>query len=237
MARVNGFVWPAIKSDSYLYSGDGGQGPNHTNPKLAMGSLLAIPPSVFSGLSFTTGAGLILATCLMNYGAYLTNDTKRSVRAICTEVSNVGDVAGTINSPGEFQTKWGFAFAPGGVGTTPWAIDCDTIFAALHVVTNVTAASYANGTWTAAGGGTPLVPLAPALGGSALDPFCTATATASEQFTTLTTNPNTGFNPALQFAAFSSEVLNVTASYPITIGPTIACGSAALPATTSMTGN
>lgn len=233
----NGFVWPATKSDGYVYSGDNGQGPNHNNPKLATGSLLAIPPSVFSGLSFNTGAGLILATCLMNYGAYLSNDTKQSVRAICTEVSAVGDVAGTINSPGEFRTAWGFAFNPGGVGNTPWAVDCDTIFAALHVVTNVTAANYANGTWTAAGGGTPLVPLAPALGGSALAPVWTSQSTASEHFVPNASSQIVAWNPSLLFAGISSEVFNVTPVYPITIGPTVSCGTASLPATTLMGGN
>ena len=245
---VNGFVWPALKADSYNYNGDAGQGPNLTNPFLAAGALLAIRPADLAGMTFNTGVGgpgQILATALCHYGGYLTNDTKRSVRALCTEVSSVGDVAGTINAPGEFQTKWGYAFSPGGVSTSAWTKDCDMIFSKLYVVTNNThtqyntnVSNYATGNpslYTGAGGGAPLVPFsAPLGGGSADNPVWSNQATASEIFAPSTSSQNPHYNPSLQFAALSSEIFDVTLTSPVLIGPTIACGTASLVAATPM---
>jgi hypothetical protein len=246
---INGFTFPATKADGYSYdTGDGGQGPNITNPFLCAGALLAVRPADLAAMTFATGTsgpGKILATALCHYGGYLTNDTKRSVRALCTEVSIAGDVAGTINAPGEFQTKWGYAFAPGGVSSTPWTIDCDMIFSKLYVVTNNTQGQYNTNVlnyntgnpanYTGAGGGAPLVPFSAAPGsGNSDTPVWSNVAISSEIFTPASTSQNPHYNPLLTFAAVTSEVFNVTASSPTHIGPTIACGTASLTATTPM---
>ena len=89
----------------------------------------------------------------------------------------------------------------------------------------------------AGGGGAPLVSFAPNLGGSALAPFWSDTATSNEHWVPSSSHPITGFNPALQFAALSSEVFEITAQYPVSIGPTIACGTQSLAAATPMRAN
>jgi hypothetical protein len=245
---VNGWKWPATKADSYNYNGDAGQGPNLTNPNLCVGALLALKLADFNSIVFQTGVGgpgEILAIAFVYFGGYLTNDTKRSARALCTEVSSVGDVAGTIDAPGEFQNAWGYAFAPGGVSSSAWAKDCDAIFSKLSVVTNNTLsqyntnlANYATGNpslYTGAGGGMPIRPfLAPLGGGSNNNPVWSDTSVATEIFSPSSSSQNPVFSPSLQFAAFSSEIFDVAVSQPTHIGPTIACGTASLTATTPM---
>lgn len=235
----NGFVWPAYRKDGYVYS------PGGTNPKLAPGALLAIPPSVFSGMSFNTVPGEILATAFMNYGGYVVNDTARSVNAICTEWGPRGYVAEPLGTPGEFQNTWGFPFTSTLSGA--WALDCAAIFAALHLVTSNTLAqyntnisNYATGNsalYTGAGGGAPLVTMAPNLGGSALAPVWANQSTGSEHFTPNASTQISTWNPSLLFAGIGSEEFNVTPVYPVTIGATVACGTSSLPATTLMSGN
>jgi protocatechuate 3,4-dioxygenase beta subunit len=153
------FVWPATRCDTYGPTSYGG-----TNPDLAMGALLALPPTLDLNSLGLDPAGMILAKAFQNYGAYIANDADRSVNNIVTELSPSGSVAGVYDAtgklvaPGQFQTDWGVPFDTVGVnGTDAWSHDIETIFANLQIVTN-----NADGGWTA-GGGTPLAPFAPPL--------------------------------------------------------------------------
>jgi hypothetical protein len=141
------FRWPAVHCDKYGPTGYGG-----THSALTMGALLAIPESVpLSTLKLQSAAGAHLAWTLQNYGAYVVNDSFRSVFTICTE-------QGDANTVNQFQSNWGLAFAtPDASGSTPWAHDLQTIISNLAVVTN-------NSTTSIGGGGTPLQPLAPPIG-------------------------------------------------------------------------
>ncbi len=151
-------VWPATKCDTYGPTGYGG-----TNSNLAMGALLALPPTLNLTSLGLDPAGLILAKAFQDFGAYIANDADRSVNNIVTELSPSGSVAGVYDAsgnlvaPGQFQTDWGVPFDTVGVnGTDAWSHDIETIFANLQIVTN-----NAPG-WTS-GGGTPLAPFAPPL--------------------------------------------------------------------------
>ena len=117
-----------------------------------MGSLLAIPTSVnINALGLQTAPARMLAWTLQNYGAYVADNTARSVFSIETEDSPSGSV---VN---QFQQTWGYAFqAPAGSGT-PWSHDINLILANLSVVAN-------NGPASIGGGGSPLQPLAPPIG-------------------------------------------------------------------------
>ncbi len=142
-----GFVWPAVRHDSCAPGCYGG-----TVSALEMGSLLAIPTSVNIGaLGLQTAPGRMLAWTLQNYGAYVADNTARSVFSIETEDGPNGAV---VN---QFQQTWGYPFqAPAGNGT-PWSHDINVIIANLAVVAN-------NGPLSIGGGGLPLQPLAPPIG-------------------------------------------------------------------------
>jgi hypothetical protein len=142
-----GFRWPAIRHDSCAPGCYGG-----SVPALEMGSLLAIPSSVnLTSLGLQTAPGRMLAWTLQNYGAYIADNTARSVFSIETESGPAGSVAT------QFQQTWGYPFqAPAGSGT-PWSHDINLILAHLAVVAN-------NSPATIGGGGAPLQPLAPPIG-------------------------------------------------------------------------
>ena len=142
-----GFRWPAIRHDSCAPGCYGG-----SVPALEMGSLLAIPAGVnITALGLETAPGRMLAWTLQNYGAYVADNTARSVFSIETEDGPNGAV---VN---QFQQTWGYPFqAPAGSGT-PWSHDINVILANLAVVAN-------NGPASIGGGGTPLQPLAPPIG-------------------------------------------------------------------------
>jgi hypothetical protein len=142
-----GFRWPAIRHDGCAPGCYGG-----SVPAMEMGSLLAIPAGVdINALGLETAPGRMLAWTLQNYGAYVADNTARSVFSIETEYSPSGDVAT------QFQQNWGYAFqAPAGSGT-PWSHDINVILANLNVVAN-------NGPTSIGGGGAPLQPLAPPIG-------------------------------------------------------------------------
>ena len=142
-----GFVWPAVRHDSCAPGCYGG-----TVRALEMGSLLAIPTSVnIDALGLETAPGRMLAWTLQNYGAYVADNTARSVFSIETEDGPDGSVVS------QFQQTWGYPFqAPAGDGT-PWSHDINVIIANLAVVAN-------NGPLSVGGGGTPLQPLAPPIG-------------------------------------------------------------------------
>ncbi|MGA7988531.1 MAG: hypothetical protein WCB51_09060 [Candidatus Dormiibacterota bacterium] len=142
-----GYRWPAVRHDGCAPGCYGG-----SVPAMEMGSLLAIPASVnINALGLETTPGRMLAWTLQNYGAYVADDSARSVFSIETEYSPSGSVAT------QFQQTWGFPFqAPAGSGT-PWSHDINVILANLNVVAN-------NGPASIGGGGTPLQPLAPPIG-------------------------------------------------------------------------
>ncbi len=76
-----GFRWPAIRHNSCAPGCYGG-----SVPALEMGSLLAIPTSVdINALGLETAPGRMLAWTLQNYGAYVADNTARSVFSIETE--------------------------------------------------------------------------------------------------------------------------------------------------------
>ena len=141
-----GFRWPAIRHDGCAPGCYGG-----SVPAMEMGSLLAIPAGVDINALGLSPAGLELAWTLQNYGAYVADNTARSVFSIETEYSPSGNVAT------QFQQDWGYAFqAPAGSGT-PWSHDINVILANLDVVAN-------NAPTSIGGGGAPLQPLAPPIG-------------------------------------------------------------------------
>ena len=144
---VPGFRWPAVHADSCAPGCYGG-----TLPAMAMGALLALPANLnLTSLGLQTTPGRMLAWTLQNYGAYITNDTTRSVFSITTEDGPSGTMIG------QFQQAWGFPFeAPAG-NATPWSHDINVILANLAVVVN-------NGPASIGGGGTPRQPLAPRIG-------------------------------------------------------------------------
>jgi hypothetical protein len=151
-AGGNQFRWPATKQDGYPYTG--------ASTTMVPGVLVALLPS-FNVAGLLTAPGRAIATCLMNYGMYGVNDTKRSVFSFTTELSPDGDVTT------EFAAAWGFAFeTASNVDATPWAQDLRAILAAAQIVSNNTLANYtlSQSTGSGAGGGTPRVPLAPPFG-------------------------------------------------------------------------
>ena len=117
-----------------------------------MGSLLAIHKDInldANGLGLETEPAKILARTLQDYGGYIVDDAAWDVYAIATEHGPDGVVAD------EFEAKWGFKFHEPNKNT-PWARDMDRIFTNLYVINN-------NSPNAVGGGGTPRVPLAPAL--------------------------------------------------------------------------
>jgi protocatechuate 3,4-dioxygenase beta subunit len=146
------YRWPATKCDTYGPGGGTHPAYGGSNPALTVGALLALPQTLnLNSLNLQTVPGMMLATALQNYGAYIANDAARSVNNIVTELSPSGSVLD------EFQAAWGFPFETTGAGgTDPWSQDIATIFANLEIVNN-------NGPNAIGGGGKPLHPLAPPL--------------------------------------------------------------------------
>ncbi len=129
-----GYRWPAVRADGYAAQ------PNHPCsyggqvPEVEMGALLALKPD-FDLDRLHTEPARILARALMNYGAYVVDDTCWDVFAITTEWSPRGRVVE------EFQSVWGWSFETSRVSTCKeadaecrWAKDIAEILTALHVV-------------------------------------------------------------------------------------------------------
>ena len=89
------WVPPASRCDIYGPTSYGG-----TNPSLAMGALLALPPTLDLDSLGLDAPGLILAKAFQDYGAYIANDASRSVNNIVTELSPSGSVAGVYDANG-----------------------------------------------------------------------------------------------------------------------------------------
>jgi hypothetical protein len=87
-ADLPGFRWPADRSDAEaakLYKGQ--------NPKLVMGTLLAIPPDVTpDALALKTEVGLKIFHALQDYGAYVADDSGWDATDLCVERSVPGEV-------------------------------------------------------------------------------------------------------------------------------------------------
>ena len=138
-----GFRWPADLADDYAASQYHG-----TNPALTEGSLLAIPLSVsVASLGLATDAGRKIAQALQDYGGYIVDDTAWNDFAFCTEINPNSSVRA------QFFADYNYQIDAGG---TPFFADMNTIFTVLEVVNN-------NGPSSIGGGGTPRVPLAPAV--------------------------------------------------------------------------
>lgn len=135
-----GYRWPADRADSYA-----AQNYKGTNPKLVMGSLLAIAPSVTeASLGLQTPAGRKLFHALQNYGGYVVDDSAGDSHALSVE-------KGVLE---EFRAAFGYEF----YGTSgAFYEDFMKIFKALNTVDN-------NGPTNVGGGGTPRVSLAPPIG-------------------------------------------------------------------------
>lgn len=135
-----GYRWPADRADSYA-----AQNYKGTNPKLVMGSLLAIPPEVTaSSLGLQTKAGRRIFRALQDYGGYVVDDSAGDAHYLSVE-------KGVLD---EFRATYGYDFY-GTSGT--FYDDFMKIFKALQIVEN-------NGSQNVGGGGTPRVPLAPPIG-------------------------------------------------------------------------
>lgn len=135
-----GYRWPADRADSYA-----AQNYKGTNPKLVMGSLLAIPPNVIeTSLGLQTPAGRKLFYALQNYGGYVVDDSAGGSYDLSME-------KGALE---EFRATFGYEF----YGTSgAFYEDVMKIFKQLNTVDN-------NGQNSVGGGGTPRVSLAPPIG-------------------------------------------------------------------------
>jgi len=142
------YVWPATGSDSGSNRAPGGlyQG---RNPHVVPGALLAIPSAQADSVTTTTVIGAKIKQAMVDYGAYIVDDTGggNSV-AICMQSE--------VNA--EMREQYGFAMTyPHGV--TPSTLDAGSgvyedllrVFQALQAVTN-------NGPTSVGGGGTPRQP-------------------------------------------------------------------------------
>jgi hypothetical protein len=138
-----GYRWPAWKADSY--AADAYQGPN---PKVEMGTLLALLPS-YNENNLQTEPARKIARALKNYGAYVADDSAWNAIDFAVEQGPEGKVKD------EFPARWGFNMNMGDKGHA-WFRDLQDIFANLHVVDN-------NSPSSIGGGGSPRAAGAPAL--------------------------------------------------------------------------
>jgi hypothetical protein len=150
------YIWPATGSDSGTNKAPGGLYTG-TDPHVAPGSLMALPAHVAETINMTTTVGKKIKQALVDYGAYIVDDTGggNSV-AICME-AQVND---------EMRKNYGYAMTyPHGVSNAisdkgrALYSDLLIIFQSLHAVTN-------NGPNNIGGGGTPRVPTKPTICGA-----------------------------------------------------------------------
>jgi hypothetical protein len=136
---VPGYRWPADRSDSYAsrqYLG--------TNPRLVMGTLLALPPHLTTeDLGVQTAVGRKIFHTLQDYGAYIADDSAWDAADLCVE----------RGVPEEVRERHGYAMT-GYEG--PFVDEMKRMVTALMIVDNNTEASIG-------GGGIPRRPLAPVL--------------------------------------------------------------------------
>jgi len=150
------YVWPATGSDGGTQKAPGGLY-GGTNPHVVPGALLAIPSELSSVVNISTTIGGKIKQALIDFGAYIVDDTGAgNMAAICMEAP--------VNA--EMRAAYGYAMTyPHGVSAAdndPGKMlyeDLLHIFQALHVVAN-------NGPDSIGGGGTPRVPAKPPICGS-----------------------------------------------------------------------
>jgi len=138
-AAVPGYRWPATNADANAAKQYHG-----TNPKLVLGSLLAIPPITPASLNLQTPAGKKLFSALKNYGAYVVDDAGWDAHYFCVE-------KGVLE---EFRATYGYDFE---TSSGAFYDDYMKLVKALQIVDN-------NGAKNVGGGGTPRAPLAPPIG-------------------------------------------------------------------------
>lgn len=137
-AFTSTYVWPASQGDG-----------------ASEGLLLALLPA-FDFNSLQTAPARSIAWTLINYGAYLVDDSNWDALQIAMELSTTSN-DGTINREyTQFQTDWGYSFDQYNNTSTAWAQDIATIERSLQVITN-------NGPSNIGGGGTPRQPLLPSV--------------------------------------------------------------------------
>ena len=150
------YLWPATGSDGGSDKAPGGLY-GGTDPNVAPGALLAIPARIAEALPMTTTVGAKIRQALVDYGAYIVDDTGAgNSAAICMEAD--------VNA--EMRRAYGYAMTyPHGVSaasTDPGRMlyaDLLRLFQSLHAVTN-------NGPASVGGGGTPRQPTKPPICGS-----------------------------------------------------------------------
>jgi hypothetical protein len=140
----NGYRWPAVAADSGNDDNGSWQYYAGSNCNLRMGSLLAIPPSVNCNTLVSATLARRLCQAMQDYGAYVV-DVHPSWNAGC-------QCPRTDWRPMTINGEDGTGGAVGNVGSQVL-----TLFEELAVVTN-------NGSSAVGGGGTPRVPLLPAIG-------------------------------------------------------------------------
>jgi hypothetical protein len=137
---IKGFRWPAYTADAYAGSTTNSNRYQGTNPKLVMGTLLAIPPSATeASLGLTTPWAGKLFRALQNYGAYIVDDT-----AFDTTLLNVEQ---GVNE--EFTAAYGYSMN----NSATYRNELKKLVEALRIVDNNTPA-------TVGGPGTRRAPLA-----------------------------------------------------------------------------
>ncbi len=141
---VKGFRWPAKAADGYAKDPgeyDPASFGRADDPSLVMGTLLAIPPTVTeASMGLATEPGRRLFRALQDYGAYITEDAAWDTWDLVVErgVEKEMEAAGLAMSGSR------------------WKEELNKLVQALQIVDN-------NGPTTIGGGGTPRVPLAPAI--------------------------------------------------------------------------
>ncbi|MEM9456548.1 MAG: hypothetical protein AAGF11_20390 [Myxococcota bacterium] len=147
--EVQGFRWPARSADHYA-SDPGRYAPElfgrQSDPRLVMGTLLAIPPHVeLDTLGLETEVGRRLFAVMQDYGAYFTEDA----------AWDAWDLIAERGVEQEVEARYGHGLSGRG-DATPYARDLNRIVPLLAIVDNT-------GASTIGGGGTPRAPLAPPL--------------------------------------------------------------------------
>jgi hypothetical protein len=145
----NTYRWPALAADALSTLEYGSNAVRE--PRLGMGSLVAIPPDVdLTTLGLETLPAQKLAWTWQHYGAYVVDNTGEDdgwgQQAIMVEFGVVAE----LQEVGVDPNTW----ARQGWEDTPWNRDMNRLFAQLHEVVN-------QGPDRPGGGGRPVQPLAP----------------------------------------------------------------------------
>ncbi len=134
-----GYRWPALVHDGYAENGAVGRAYNTVRPAnnpvvkdCVMGSLLALKPE-FDKSQLRTEPAKVIAQALIDYGAYIVDDTGWNVMQMVVEAGPAG------NFVEEFEKNWGFPFedrarGESTEGWSDWAKDMRDIFVSLYVI-------------------------------------------------------------------------------------------------------